>query len=180
MIVVVTGARGGLGTALVETFTRAGHVVHLLNLPQFDITNPDMSLIPEFNVFINNAYDADAGFAQIDLLYAIFAEHKDRECHVINIGSVSGDGDRHNINPYCIYKAALEKASTQLSLVDGDCKVSLIKPGRMKTAMTAHRAEYFRMDPAIVADTALWMTQQPVYVNIKSVTVDLHNANRKI
>mgnify|MGYP003639893504 CR=1 FL=1 len=85
MRVVVTGARGGLGTALLETFTKAGHTVHPFDKTVFDITDPAMDLIPDFDVFINNAYDANSGFAQVDLLYKVFEAHKDRECHIITL-----------------------------------------------------------------------------------------------
>lgn len=184
MKVAITGTNGGLGNALKVEFGKSPLVEIIeLNRPDFDITFKSsrafISSVP-FDLFVNCAYAEDDGFAQTELLYDLFDANKDRECHIINVGSVSGDGDRHKVYPYGPHKSALEKASTQLSLVDGPCKVSLIKPGRMKTKMTDHRNEFYRMEPSIVAAAVVWMAYQPKELNVKSMTYDVHNANRTL
>lgn len=179
--IAITGTEGGLGKALKVEFSRDPYnTIIELNRPQHDLDKDLDSYLVDFDIFINCAYSEKNGFAQTDLLYKVFEANKDKKCHIINIGSVSGDGDRHKVYPYGAHKSVLEKASIQLSLVEGPCKVSLIKPGRMKTKMTEHRSDYYRMDPSVVAATAVWMAHQLTEINIKSITVDVHNANRKI
>jgi NADP-dependent 3-hydroxy acid dehydrogenase YdfG len=178
--IVITGTTGGLGSELARYFSLRQWEVYDMNRPYFDINDPDLSILPDFVVFINNAYDAEHGFAQVDLLYKVYEQHKDRECMIINVGSVSGDGDRHKFYPYGAHKSALEKASIQLSLVENPCKVCLIKPGRMHTKMTEHRQEYYRMPPIDVVKAIDFMINQPKEITIKSITVDVHNANKKV
>lgn len=178
--IVITGTAGGLGSEIYRFYSQNGWSVIHLNLPYFDITDPDLSLIPDFDVFVNNAYDESSGFAQTDLLYKVYEQHKDRDCMIINIGSVSGDGDRHKFYPYGAHKSALEKASIQLSLVENPCKVCLIKPGRMKTKMTEHRSEYYRMPPLDLVKAIDFMVNVPKELTVKSITLDVHNANKKV
>jgi len=179
--VAITGTKGGLGAALVAVLGRDYEILSL-NRPGYDLDNintfNDLEYKPQWDVFINCA--AHNGYGQTELLYKLFEENQSRKCHIINVGSVSSDGDRPFVNEYAIQKTALEKASTQLSLVDSNIKVSLVKPGRMATPMTDHRSEYPRMNPEYVAETIKWMIDQPINVNIKSLTVDVMNANRKI
>jgi NADP-dependent 3-hydroxy acid dehydrogenase YdfG len=178
-IIAITGTSSGLGAEIARFYTIKGWKVFDLNRPYFDITEPNMSIIPDFDVFVNNAYDETDGFAQTDLLYKVYEQHKDRECMIISVGSVSGDGDRHKVYPYGAHKSVLEKASIQLSLVENPCKVCIIKPGRMHTPMTEHRKEYYRMPPSDVVKAIDFMIEQPKSITIKSLTVDVHNANRK-
>ena len=175
---VITGTTSGLGYEAVRYFANRDWKICEMNRPDFDIMKPNMSIISEFDVFINNAYGD--GFAQTKLLYKVFEEHKNRECMIVNIGSVSGDGDRQRVYPYAIHKAALEKASIQLALLETNCKVCLIKPGRMYTPMTEHRTEYYRMPPTDVVKAIDFMVNQPKQIIVKSLTIDVHKANRKI
>ena len=77
-------------------------------------------------------------------------------------------------------KSILTNNGYDVQLCESECKVTLIKPGRMKTQMTDHRDEYFRMSPAYVGRTILFALEQPKDIIIKSITVDVHNSNRKI
>ena len=178
---VITGTTSGLGSEIAFYFPQVGDwKIIQLDRPYFDITDPDMSIVPDFDVFINNAYDANNGFAQTDLLYKVYEQHKDRDCMIISVGSVSGDGDRHKVYPYGAHKSSLEKASIQLSLVENPCKVCLVKPGRMFTPMTDHRKDYYRMPPIDVVKAIEFMIDQPKEITIKSITIDVHNANKKV
>jgi len=175
MKIFVTGVSGGLGNELYQNLV--GDVVGLAR-KDFDISTDDgiddiVDLVTdeEFDVFINCAYD---GYGQTDLLYQLFRANADRKCHIINVGSVSSDGDRMNINEYAVAKSALEKASTQLSLIESKCKVSLIKPGRMNTKMVAHQ-NVPKMSPSRIATAIQFMIDQPAGINIKSLTIDLQS-----
>ena len=179
--IYITGTSGGLGSAIKHELEPSLFVeVVDLNLPDYDLEGDLDRFLVDFDVFINCAYSQDAGFAQTELLYRLFEANKHRDCQIINIGSVSADGDRKEVNQYAIHKAALEKACSQLSLIESECRVSLIKPGRMKTRMTDHRSEFYRMDPQHVAKAIVWMMETPKELNVKSLTLDVHNSNRKI
>ena len=58
---------------------------------------------------------------------------------ILNIGSVSADGNYDFVNHYAVHKAALDKACMQLQLIDSECKVVQIKLGRMDTPLVAHK-----------------------------------------
>lgn len=170
MKVYVTGSTRGLGKALAKDFNKARFKVTGLNRPEYDLTKGlDNFVKDDFDIYINNA---QLGFSQTELLYMLYDANKDRECHIINIGSVSCDGDRKAVNKYAIEKTALEKACTQLSLVGGKCKVSLVKPGRIDTQMV-ETTEGAKLDPREVSRAVVWSAIQPRYVNIKSMTIDI-------
>lgn len=137
MKVYVTGGSKGLGKALVESLQdEMGRVTDLSRTTGYDLSKDLEAFVKDdFDVYINNA---QYGFQQTELLYRLFEENKYRDCHIINIGSVSGDGDRKEVNKYAVEKAALEKATVQLQLVKSECHVSLVKLGRMETEMVSH------------------------------------------
>lgn len=177
MKIAITGTSGGLGSALKKRFEDLqDSTVLCLNRPEYDLDGDLEKFLVDFDVFVNCAYSTKTGFAQTQLLYKLFEANKMRECQIINVGSVSGDGDRSKYFPYAVEKAALEKACIQLSLIPGRCRVSLIKPGRMLTKMTDHRSEYYRMSPDNVVEAILWMSNQPKELVIKSLTIDIHNS----
>lgn len=173
--IYITGTRGGLGSAIKSNLTSAypSHQIIDLNRPEYDLSrvdgNLDRLVKDDFDLYVNCSH---YGFSQVELLYRLFDQNKDRKCHIINIGSVSSDGDRKAINQYAIEKAALEKTCQQLSLVSDKCKVSLVKPGRMETKMVKH-IEAPKMDPKNVAESVLWIASQPEHINIKSLTIDI-------
>ena len=137
MKISITGHTSGLGKALFNHWSNAGH-----NLTGFSLSNgfnidTDIEKIAnvEFDIFINNAYSK---YQQVELLYMLYEKNKDRKCTIINIGSASSDGNVDRIKPYAIEKLALEKACLQLQFNTSICKILLIKPGRMQTLMAAH------------------------------------------
>lgn len=171
-MIYLTGSRGGLGSAIKQKLERDTPLLEVtcLDRPEYDM---DFSLYKfiknDFNVYINCSHN---GFAQVDILYELVEANKDRYCHIINVGSVASDGDRMKVHPYCVHKAALEKACQQLALVNSKCKVSLIKPGRMNTKMVEH-IDAPKMRPEDVANAVVWMINQPREINIKSLTIDI-------
>ena len=177
MKIVITGSTGGLGNSLVEIF-REHNLVCLDRVNGYDLDkNLDDFILDDFDVYINNAY---SGFQQTNLLYKLFEKNKDRYCIIINIGSVSSDGNKDYINQYAINKASLEKTCLQLQLIDSECKVSLIKLGRMNTKMVADRIGYPKMDPNYVANSIKWLVEQPKNIVIKNLTIDQQHSNKII
>ena len=182
MRIAITGTTSGLGKALVQALQHAYYNPEIieLNRPTIDLERSTAQIIDkagDFDLFINNAHST---FQQTELLYDLFEAHKDRKCDIITVGSVSADGDRKEVNRYAIEKASIDKATAQLQMIESECRVSVIKPGRMKTPMTDHRDEFYRMDPEEVADTIILMFQLPRSLIIKTITIDVHNSNRKI
>jgi len=177
MKMVITGHTRGLGKTLFERFSADNEVTGLSRKNGYDL-NVDLSpfIIDNFDVYINNAY---SGYAQVDLLYRLFHRNKYRECVIINIGSVSADGNRDTVNEYAVHKAALEKACSQIQLIDTDCRVVHLKLGRMNTPMTDHRSEYPRMDTNYVTDSIEWVMNQPKNILVKNLTLDIMHSRRK-
>lgn len=170
MKIYVTGSTRGLGRAIKKQFNKvnSGEVIGL-DRPEYNLESLDAYVKDDFDIYISNAEHL---YSQTDLLYALFEANKDRDCHIINIGSVSSDGDRKEVNQYAVYKTALEKACTQLTLQNKRCKVSLIKPGRMQTDMVKH-IDAPKLDTREVARAVLWVAAQPMHVNVKSLSIDV-------
>lgn len=177
MKIVITGHTSGLGKTLYDKLSNDHEVLGLSRENGHDLSL-DLCpfLIDNFDVYINNAYYS---YAQVDLLYQIFHKNKYRDCTIINIGSVSADGNKDTVNEYAIHKAALEKACSQLQLIDTECRVVHVKLGRMNTPMTDHRSEYPRMDTEYVAESIEWIMKQPKNILVKNLTLDIMHSRRK-
>jgi NADP-dependent 3-hydroxy acid dehydrogenase YdfG len=177
MKMVITGHTRGLGKTLFERFSADNEVTGLSRENGYDLSdNLSPFIIDNFDVYINNAY---SGYAQVELLYRLFHMNKYRECSIINIGSVSADGNKDVINEYAVHKAALEKACSQLQLIDTDCKVIHLKLGRMNTQMTDHKRDYPRLDTDYIFDSIDWILNQPKNILIKNLTIDMMHSRRK-
>lgn len=177
MKIVITGHTSGLGKAIYDRFEKKHQVVGLSRSTGHDLSsNIRPFLIDDFDIYVNNAY---YNYSQTDLLYRLFDRNKYRDCTIINIGSVSADGNKDTVNEYAVHKAALEKACTQLQLIDSDCRVIHLKLGRMNTPMTEDRNMYPRMNTEYVAETIEWMINQPSNILIKNLTIDIMHSRRK-
>ena len=177
MKVVITGHTSGLGKTLYDRLSEKHYTIGLSRSNGYDISKDiDSFLIENFDVYINNAYHA---YAQVDLLYKLFDKNKYRNCTIINIGSVSADGNKDTVNEYAVHKAALEKACSQLQLIDTDCKVVHLKLGRMNTPMTDARKEYPRIDTGYIANVVEWLVSQPEKMFFKNLTIDIMHSRRK-
>lgn len=177
--IYITGHTGGLGNALCNYFDQEDiELVGLSRSNGYDLEKnlPDF-VQDDFMYYINNAY---SGFGQTELLYQLFEKNQDRNCTIVNISSVSADGNKDYENQYAVHKSSLDKACAQLQLIDCNCKVINIKLGRMNTEMTAHRTMYPRMQPAYIAKTIGWILSQPNEILIKNITIDLMHSNRLI
>lgn len=177
MKIVITGHTSGLGKSLYQKFSKDYDVIGLSRTNGYDLSlNLEPFITQDFDIFINNAYHK---YSQVDVLYGLFDRNKYKSCTIINVGSVSADGNKDTINEYAIHKSALEKACTQLQLIDSECKVVHLKLGRMNTPMTEHRKEYPRMDTDYIADTVEWIVKQPKDILIKNLTLDIMHSRRK-
>ena len=175
-MIYITGTTKGLGKALYEEaqrFVMFDDVFGLNRKEGYDLDKDlDVFVKDDFDVYINNS---QSGFQQTELLYKLFERNKDRPCHIVNIGSVSGDGDRKEVNKYAVEKSALEKATTQLQLVSGSqCQISLVKLGRMRTEMVEH-INAPKMDVGAVARlifTSVLAPNKMWGMYTKSITID--------
>ena len=170
----ITGTTRGLGKALLHRAEK----IHLfeefesLNRPEYELNNLniDKFVKTNFNFYIINAHYE---WSQVELLYKLFEANRDRECHIVVIGSVSADGDRKEVNKYAIQKKALDAACTQLQLVPSKCMITQIKLGRINTDLVKHiNAE--KMDTDNIARMIydiIEMNNKNQYV--KTITIDI-------
>ena len=169
-MIYITGNTRGLGESLGVYFQRSYlfDEIRGLNRPEYDFNDP---WIPtDFSIFVNNA---PCGFQQTELLYKLFEANKDRNCQIINICSVSADGDRKEVNEYAIQKKALDAACTQLQLVRSNCRVLCVKPGRMNTDLVSH-IDAKKMDVYDVARQIVSFSEFSWgQTYIKTVTIDV-------
>lgn len=135
MKVAITGHMSGLGKSLFNLFDDA--IGFDLN-NGFDIRNPELIVeqAKECDVFINNAYHK---FCQVDLLELMFREWNNKHKTIVNISSLGAEATITSLEPfgfYPIHKKALDDASTRLQYIANKCKIIVIKPGWIDTAMT--------------------------------------------
>jgi NADP-dependent 3-hydroxy acid dehydrogenase YdfG len=175
MKVCITGSSSGIGLAAKKLFLSKG-----FDLVTFDRSdkrdlekNLDAFLSSDFDFYINNAH---AGFKQVELLYKLWEMNNKRQCTVINIGSVSSDGNKDYVNNYAVEKSALEKACTQLQLINSRMRVSLLKLGRVDTPMVEHIQDVPKLDTSYVVDAINWIINQPKNIVIKNLTLDVVNS----
>jgi hypothetical protein len=168
MKITITGTTSGLGKACKEHFT--SDEIEGLDRPDYDLDiNLDAYVKTDFDVYINNAY---SGFKQVELLYKLFDANKDRNCKIINIGSVCADRTYDRVYPYAIHKKALADACLQLQQVDSQCKVIHLRLGRMSTPMTAHRPGPKLEPDAVATYIENVLLHMPGEVVIKDLTID--------
>lgn len=179
MKIYVTGHTSGLGKEIYKYYTYLGETVEGMSRSNgYDLDCGTAAFVRnDFDLYINNAY---SNYAQVDLLYRLFETNQGRDCTIINIGSVSADGNKDYPNQYAVHKAALEKACSQLQLIDTDCRVVHVKLGRMATPMTDHCREYPRIDTLHIARVIDWVAHQPRDILVKNLTLDVMHSRRKL
>ncbi len=174
MRIAITGTTSGLGKACKEHFSLMHEIVEL-NRPLYDLDkNIDEFVSDDFDVYINNAY---SNYTQVDLLYKLFDRNKNRDCKIINIGSVCADRTYEHVFPYAIHKKALADTCLQLQQIDSKCKVIHLRLGRMATPMTINRPEP-KINPAVIATyIESVLLHMPSSIVIKDITIDNHFTN---
>jgi hypothetical protein len=147
----ITGHSRGLGECLFQRFH--GAAIGFSRSNGYDISDPAarariVKEVEDCDVFVNNAY---AGFAQVDLLYQLYESWRDQPRLIINISSNSPDGIKSHMHPYASHKAALDKASEQLSYQKTALKVCNVRPGWIDTARAdSHQGS--KIDPQRLCD----------------------------
>lgn len=129
-MIAITGHTSGFGKYVFDNLDAIG----LSRSNGYDINDPlkIVEAIKDCDIFINNAFD---GFAQTELLYAVFESWKNQNKLIINIGSRSKDftlREREKSFGYSVEKLALEHASKQLTGTFSYCKVSAIHFGKIE------------------------------------------------
>ena len=144
MKIAITGHKKGIGQEFARQLTQRGH--HIVGISRSDGENirrvpHTASLIEPCDMFINNAITM---YAQTELLFEVWHRWQDiKETHYIwNISTklCESDHDLH-INgltmresmQYRNQKMALELAHHQLNSQPSNIKMSLIRPGGVKT-----------------------------------------------
>jgi NAD(P)-dependent dehydrogenase (short-subunit alcohol dehydrogenase family) len=130
--VAITGHTSGLGQAL---FSKCMSPIGFSRSNGFNIsTSADrlkiINAVRDTKIFINNAH---CNYNQTDMLYELFDVWKDKDKLIINIGSETTAGIKTYAHQYAAQKAALDKASEQLSHLNTHCKVLNIRFGWIGT-----------------------------------------------
>jgi NAD(P)-dependent dehydrogenase (short-subunit alcohol dehydrogenase family) len=136
--IAITGHSAGIGQALAKIYESRGHeVVGLSRRNGYNIRSiPKLvSMIEPCDIFINNA---QVGFAQTELLFAMYESWYQKEKTIINIGTMM------TLEPvsclpglamtqYFVQKKTLEEAIVQLRGLRQYPKLCLVKPGGVAT-----------------------------------------------
>lgn len=146
----ITGHTKGLGKEI------ANRVLHVgfSRTNGFDISTASgrqkiIEHLDDCNVFINCAYCGD--FSQVNMLYDVFNKWMDKDSVIINIGSETTSGIKKHIWPYSSHKAALDKASEQLSFLNKKCRVVNFRFGYInseRVVKTINPSEFIKIEDA--------------------------------
>lgn len=141
MKIAITGHTAGIGKALTEIYTRHGHeIIGLSKREGNNIRNiiKICDQIEPCDVFVNNA---QAGYAQTELLFEIASRWQHTGKHVIIISTAM---TQHPVSPlpgldmdqYWVQKVALEEAVKQLRYRSIGIKFTIVRPGNIATDST--------------------------------------------
>lgn len=139
--IAITGHSAGIGQALLHTYQFRGHeVVGLSRRNGFNIRSiPKLvEQIKDCDMFINNA---QVGFAQTELLFAVYKEWQGQEGKkIINISTMMTMEPVSSLPgiemiEYYVQKTALEEAHKQLLHLHNWPKLCLVKPGAVATQL---------------------------------------------
>ena len=139
MKVAITGHTQGIGKALADVFPNH---IGFSRSNGFDIT--DLSARQKIigdsqdcDIFVNNAY---SGFSQVDMLFELWEQWKDKDKIIVCLGSVAADFvyGIYPIYRYAVQKKALEDACKHMAHTKKPCKVICVKPGFTDTQAIQH------------------------------------------
>ncbi|WP_346051653.1 SDR family oxidoreductase [Amycolatopsis dongchuanensis] len=177
---LVTGASGGLGSALVHAVRAAGDEVFAISRKSVDISDPEqvrravagaVTALGRIDVVVNNAGYAAAGafeelsdsalreqfevnfFAAANVLRATLPYLRAaRSGHIVQISSLTGQIGAPGMSAYTASKHALEGLSVSLAeeLAPFGIQVSIVEPGAVNTGFRRSWAE--RERPGTIAD----------------------------
>lgn len=183
-IVVVTGATGGLGPAVVKAFERAGDQVIPVSSKVADLTNAAQTrdffsrtghvdiLVHVTGGFAEGTDDVDVWRRMFDLnfhaaLHAILAVLPGMKAagagRIVAVGSRAGEQLAAGVGAYGVSKAALHALVKQLALEakDSGVTVNAVLPGTIDTPATrswgtAEQAAKW-VKPEAIAEVILWL-----------------------
>lgn len=136
MKIAITGGTAGIGQALANIYTEQGHeVIALSRRNGYNIRSiPKLAgIIEPCDMFINNA---QAGFAQTELLFDIWRRWEGQPKIIVNISTQMTDMSvppKREWDEYLIQKKALETTQDLLTERNGLPQQILIKPGSIAT-----------------------------------------------
>jgi NADP-dependent 3-hydroxy acid dehydrogenase YdfG len=138
MKIAITGHTAGIGAALAEAYY-GNEIVGISKREGNNIKNiPKVAdLIEPCDVFINNA---QAGFAQTELLFEIHRRWIDTEKHIIVISTMMTQQPVsviEGMDEYRLQKVALEEAVKQLRYKNKFPRITLVRPGQVATQSDA-------------------------------------------
>jgi len=129
MKIAITGHTEGIGKAIYQAYLNEADALAIgfSRQNEHDISDKTWyNKLLEFDVVINNAHEKNY---QIDLLH--FLAKNNFKGKIINMGSISSDGEKQEIRPYSTWKAALEHANAQLYNIGFN--TCILKPGLIDT-----------------------------------------------
>jgi NADP-dependent 3-hydroxy acid dehydrogenase YdfG len=153
--IAITGHSAGIGLALSNIYQARGvDIVGMSRCNGYNIRSIPkiISQLKECDVFINNA---QVGFAQTELLFAVYKEWQGKEGKkIINIGTLMTSEPVSSLpglgmTEYYVQKVALEEAIKQLRYYHNWPKLCLIKPGGVAT-------QSGQTSPRPYADANIW------------------------
>lgn len=140
MKIAITGHTAGIGQALAKQYASHGH--EIIGLSTRDghnirVTPKIAELIEPCDIFVNNA---QAGYAQTELLFEMAARWKDTRKHIIVISTIMTQHpvstiDSLSMDHYRIQKLALEQAVQQLRNRKLGIKITIVRPGNIATSV---------------------------------------------
>lgn len=171
MKIAITGHTSGIGKAIYDYYSP--NIIGFSRLTGFDISNPDhrkqiRDNSVDCDVFINNAYWE---FAQIYMMYLMYESWANTNKIIINIGSTSPDVVRSKPLVYQAIKAAVDKASDQLSRLNTPCRVVNLRPGYVDTPMVSHITDMPKMSVNSIVHCIDFIINSPQDLVVNSMTV---------
>ena len=139
MKIAITGGTAGIGQALANAYESRGHEVTRLSRR----TGHNIRTIPKIadeiepcDVFINNA---QAGYAQTELLFEMAQRWAGSHKHIIVISTMMAQDPVSmlpglDMDQYRLQKVALEEAVHQLRVKRLGIKLTIVRPGNIATS----------------------------------------------
>lgn len=137
--IAITGHSAGIGLALARIYQDKGHdIIGLSRRNGYNIKSIPkiINQVKDCDIFFNNA---QSGFAQTELLFALYKEWQGKENKlIVNISTMMTTEPVSSIpgldmTEYYVQKIALEEAFKQLRYYHNWPKLCLIKPGAVAT-----------------------------------------------
>ena len=158
MQIAITGHTAGIGKEFAEQLAQRGHsIVGISRREGENIRRVPhtASLIEPCDMLINNA---QAGYAQTELLYEVWSRWQGKERYIWNISTAMTEEPTNSrpdgqddiiMSQYRNQKLALEEASRQLKFKNNWPQISIIRPGGVST-----QAQF---DNSKKANVGLWV-----------------------